>query len=442
MALIFGSCQAFFGFSNSDEVLRWGSYAGIALSVLLVTNILNRTALLLLALLYLSFVNMGQGFLSFQWDAFLIEANFIALFLSSRLFITIFLGRLLIFKFMLLSGIVKLSSGDIAWHELTALYYHFETQPLPNPFSWYAHHLPPLFLEIGTAATLFLELITPFFMLLTRRLRHLAAWGTILLQCTILLTGNYNFFNLLTLVVCLLLFDDHAIQHLLPKWKRFIPPPPPMKQLLAESYAPAKKQLAMAMLLSPILLLNVLIFNTYLKWEFTESFISPIIGSVQQFGRSWYLANHYGPFSVMTRTRPEIIIEGSYDGKHWHDYKFRYKPDERLDKKLPIAIPHQPRLDWQLWFAALRNEPPYWFIRLIEQLLIGSPTVLALFDHNPFEKLPPKYIRAHLYDYRFTTLDERANSNEIWKRTNLRHILKTCTAQISSEYSNYKNCRY
>ena len=214
-----------FWLDRSDFAIQATCWAGTALSLLLIFNILPRLSLFFLYALYLSLFYAGQIFMGFQWDLLLLEAGFLALFLSIATNPGIWLLRWLLFRFMFLSGAVKLLSGDPTWANLSALSYHFQTQPLPTPLAWYAHHLPHGVLTAATAANFVIELGLPFLIFCPRRLRFVAAFGILLLEALIALTGNYTFFNLLTMALCIVLFDDAALRKILPqRLTRFMQP--------------------------------------------------------------------------------------------------------------------------------------------------------------------------------------------------------------------------
>src|SRR5208282_2813749 len=206
-----------FWWNASDWAIQSACWTGAGLSLLVVFNLMPRLSLLLLYILYLSLLYAGQAFMTYQWDTFLLEAGFLALLLSFTTTPGIWLLRWLLFRFMFMSGVVKLLSGDPNWWNLTALSYHFLTQPLPTPLAWYVAHLPPVALKIATGSTFLVELFLPFLIFCPRRLRFCAAFGILLLQSCILITGNYNWFNLQTMLLCLLLFDDAALRTLLPQ---------------------------------------------------------------------------------------------------------------------------------------------------------------------------------------------------------------------------------
>ena len=412
-----------FWFGASDGALRLAAWGGAALAMLLVVGIAPLPVLILLWALYLSLSVAGQDFLSFQWDALLLETGLLALLWAPA---TLRLGpgerrppelaRLLLvfllFKLMFLSGATKLLSGDTTWRVGAALDFHFETQPLPPWTAWYAHRLPAGVRHALTLFTLAVEVAVPWLLLLPGRLRafRLGAIGVIaLLQLGIAATGNYGFFNLLTLVLCLPLIDDAALVRLGIR--------PRDAELPVES--PARRALVLVAfpLLLGLSLLSVvreLAFTVPgglgLRWwprwaNETMDVVAPL--------RS---INGYGLFRVMTIDRPELILEGSRDGMRWEAYDFRYKPDAVTERPRFVA-PHHPRLDWQLWFAALAPAQSLdWLEALATRLRAGTPEVLALLGHDPFARAPPRYVRAVLYDYRFSTREERARTGAWWVR--------------------------
>ncbi len=393
-----------FWLNHSDSALLAGTIAGAVLGLLVVVDRWTRPALVGLFVLYLSYESAGQDFMSFQWDSLLLEVGFLAIFLTGGSKIVVWLYRWLMFRYMFLAGAVKLLSGDSTWRDLTALEYHFWTQPLPTPLAWYAAQLPGWLLKSGTAAALGIELCSVFLIFMPRRLRAAAAFCVLLLQVLILLTGNYNFFNLLTMLMCVFLFDDAAL-------RRFVPYG---LQSRARSRAPLAGRAATV--IAAALALIVVPVGLNRIWQTMERTNLPGLGALTRVLSPLSIVNPYGLFAVMTTTRPEIVIEGSADGQIWREYVFRYKPGP-LTRSAAWNIPHQPRLDWQMWFAALggiRENP--WMVGLVQRLLEGSPSVLALLEVNPFAAAPAKYVRAQLYEYRFTDPRKRALTHEWWVR--------------------------
>ena len=395
-----------FWLDASDGAIAGVGLTGVLLSVMLFVNVFPRSCLIGLYLLYLTLLNGGQVFMYFQWDILLLECGLLAIFLPSRPTLFTWLYRVLLFRFMLQSGLVKLFSGDVHWSGLTALDFHFETQPLPTALAWYAHKLPPAILEAGLIFTFVVELLVPFLILMPRRPRQLAAILITVFQLIIIVTGSYNYFNILTLCLCLLLLDDQALGRFLPGIvQRPYRPMTPESRGFASSFIPVTYA-CVYLVLSLILLSST----------GHRSHLSTISRTLLSWSAPLHIANSYGLFAVMTTDRPEIIIEGSEDGDHWLAYELPYKPGA-IDRPPVWATPHQPRLDWQLWFAALAPaEQNPWLKGLVVGLLTGSESVLALFEYNPFPDVPPRFIRASLYQYHFSDRQTRSQTGHWWTR--------------------------
>jgi predicted DCC family thiol-disulfide oxidoreductase YuxK len=394
-----------FWVSSSDIAIRAVCGAGVILSLLLICNVLPRLTLVLLFVLYLSLLYAGQVFMTYQWDTFLLEGGFLALVLSFARMPGIWLLRWLLFRFMFMSGVVKLLSGDPNWWNLSALSYHFVTQPLPTPLAWYATQLPQTALRFATGVVFFIELVLPFLIFAPRRLRFGAAFGILLLQLAIVLTGNYNWFNLQTMWLCLPLFDDAALRGLLPeRLIRFLP-------VAADDRSPHR---AAALGAGALTFLIVLCSLVEMDMRFGGN--PPAFAQkIDRLAEPLHLVSSYGLFAIMTTRRDEIIIEGSSDGAEWREYEFRYKPGD-LFRAPPWNIPHQPRLDWQMWFAALEDPRRLpWFWRFLQRLLENEPAVTALLRTNPFPDKPPAYVRAEFYDYTFTDAAGKA-TGRWWER--------------------------
>jgi hypothetical protein len=356
-----------FWLGSSDAGLEWVCWVGAAIAVaslfVAAHGWWRRVAFVGLYVLYLSLVQVGQTFMGYQWDALLLETGFLGIFLANDRW-RVLLFQFLLFRLMLESGVAKLASHDETWRNLTALTYHWETQPLPTPLAWYVSHWPLWFQKAACAGMFGIELAVPFFMFGPRRVQAVAAGVTVLLQMCIFLTGNYTFFNLLTMALCSLLL-------------------------------PAREPRVRA--------------NLYVTVGLAVLFAVVRFAGV---GQQFEVFNDYGLFANMTLKRNEISIEGSSDGASWRVYTFRYKP-EALDRAPRWVAPHQPRLDWQMWFAALEDPQQLrWFQSFVGQLLRGSPAVLGLMERNPFPEGPPKYIRALYYEYHFSP----AGSRDYWTR--------------------------
>jgi len=400
----YGIVPTLFWLNSSDTALLAGAVVGALLGVLVILDRWTRPALIALFALYLSYLYAGQDFMSFQWDSLLLETGFLAIFLTGGSRIVVWLYRWLAFRYFFLAGAAKLLSHDPTWRNLTALDYHFWSQPLPTPLAWYAAQLPYWLLAIGTAGTLLVELVVVFLVFLPRRPRALAACVLFVFQTLILLTGNYNFFNILSMSFCILLLDDAALRSLVPprleSWVQQRAPRP--------GRASTALAAALAFLVVPVGIERI--------WEVFTRTQLPIVGAIATVVSPLSIVNTYGLFAIMTTERPEITIEGSADGQSWREYVFRFKPGP-VTRPLPWNIPHQPRLDWQMWFAALadaRASP--WIVNLMLRLLQGSPSVLALFASNPFPEHPPEYVRATLYDYRFADRPTHEATGQWWVR--------------------------
>ena len=402
--------------SSSDAFLRGLCAAGTLASILLAAGWLPCASAIAAWFLYLSISISGQVFLEFQWDYLLLEAGFLAIWLVSPLKrrfgaglaaspVVVGLLRWLLFRLMFSSGWVKLSSGDPSWRHLTALRFHYETQPLPPWTAWYMHQLPAAFQAVSALFLFFVELVVPFLFFGPRRLRVFAFWMTVVLQAMIAATGNYAFFNLLAVTLAVLLLDDQSL-------------PAGWSRAAEASTAPARPWPRWVLVPVAVLVL----FSSTLEFAATLdrglSVPDPVIALVRRIGaiRSF---NGYGLFMVMTTTRPEIVVEGSLDGTTWRPYEFRWKPGDPM-RRPGFVAPHQPRLDWQMWFAALGGyEQNPWVGSLLARLLEGSPAVLRLFAVNPFPNGPPRYVRAVLYDYRFTDAGQRRQTGAWWQRREL-----------------------
>jgi predicted DCC family thiol-disulfide oxidoreductase YuxK len=397
-----------FWLNSSDTALVSACIVGAVASALVSLNILTRYMLVLAFVLHLSLWIAMPVFGDIQPDALIQEVGLLAIFLTAGSRIVIWLFRWLLFRFMLLSGLVKLLTHDPSWAQLTALNYHYETQPLPTPLAWYAHQWPDWFQHLSVLSMFGIELVLPWLIFMPRRLRFVAAWGFLILQIAITLTGNYYFLNLLTMFLCLFLFDDRALGCLLPS--RFASRP---RLRLPEPRPPATA--AAAVLATVVLVVNLAFIWKRIELRPLPGPLASLVQTTSRFG----VTNFYGFFGVINTMRREIIVEGSLDGEHWRAYEFRYKPGD-VHRCPQWSIPYHPRLDWTMWFAA--SESPYrnrWFGDLLYALLKGAPPVVALLAENPFPGQAPGWVRATLYHYRFTTPAERAATGDCWVRERL-----------------------
>jgi predicted DCC family thiol-disulfide oxidoreductase YuxK len=420
-------------FNTSNGFLHFLCGGGTILAVLVILGIATAPSLALLWLFYLSLCAVGEPFMGFQWDALLLETGLLAIFFAPRQLlpgltreappsrIGLWLLRWLLFRLIFASGVVKLATGDKTWHSLTALTVHYETQPLPTWIGWYAHQFPLWFQKFSCGFLFAVELGAPFLIFAPRRLRLIACGAIVTLMALIALTGNYCFFNLLTVTLCVLLLDDQIILAgcrgaSVKRRINLI-----IETALHRSAATTRWRNWVAL---PLAIIVLLVTTMTLAGSFREpiAWPSPMVELYRTLAplRSF---NGYGLFAVMTTARPEIIIEGSTDGQEWLPYEFKYKPGDTIRRPTFVA-PHQPRLDWQMWFEALNvtqlhYEPSSWFMNFCARLLQGQPEVLALLKTNPFPDAPPHYLRATVYDYHFTNFATRRQTGAWWRRNSI-----------------------
>ncbi len=357
------SHPSLFWLSATNSALLATCWFGAALSLFVAANRFTGRALFVLFVLYLSLYHVGQVFLAYQWDLLLLETGFLAWLLTSGSRIPLWLLRWLLFRFMFLSGAVKLASGDPAWASLKALDYYFETQPLPTPLAWYAHQIPEDVRASLVAAHFVVELLLPFLIFMPRRFRFLATGGFLALQLVIVATGNYGFFNLIVLALTVLLLDDQALRRVIPTRLQ--------SAVARRTHGHVRRttRIALSLFAAFVVTIGALQMVKRLEFEPDPTVVLPTAGLK--------LVNIYGVFANMVQDRREIVVEGSLDGSEWREYVFRYKPGP-LDRRPPWNVPHQPRLDWQMWFAALGEAPGNpWFENFLRRLLEGSPEVSA-----------------------------------------------------------------
>jgi predicted DCC family thiol-disulfide oxidoreductase YuxK len=402
---------------SSDRFLHLLCAGGAAASAAAIVGFFPAAALALCWLGYLSLCGAGQVFLEFQWDTLLLETGLLAVFLAPRgrrlasatppSPTVILLLRWLLFRLMFGSGWVKLASGDPAWRSLSALRYHYETQCLPPWTAWYMHRLPPGFQTFSCAVLFAIELGAPFLILAPRRLRLIGFGAIVFLQLVIAGTGNYAFFNYLAIALCVPLLDDRAFPE---SWRRRLAPVP------ATASPPRRRRWPRVVIAGVAVPILVVSSAQMISMVFRpRSFPSPVV-SLARAVAPFRSVNTYGLFAVMTTSRPEIIVEGSDDGVSWSAYEFRWKPGDPR-RRPPFVAPHQPRLDWQMWFAALGSaEQSPWILAFARRLLEGSPPVVRLLEKTPFPDHPPRFLRAVLYDYRFTDFGQRRASGAWWRR--------------------------
>jgi lipase maturation factor 1 len=396
-----------------DTALYGWCGAGIVASSILMCGFAPLPCLVFLWIDYLSLTVAGQVFYQFQWDILLLEAGFFAIFLSPWKWRLAkagnpprparFLLVWLLFRLVFASAVVKLSSGDSAWLDGTALDYHYFTQPLPTRVAWFAQQLPGWWQAMSVRVMFFIELVLPFFLFASRRPRLFAAGGIVALQFLIALTGNYGFFNLLTIALCLLAVDDVVWGKVTRgRWGTDIANARPAPFL--------SKKLSLAVAVAIFLVSLVPLASSFRRPVPLLTPLIPVYEAIAPFRT----INGYGLFAVMTKERREITIQGSDDGVHWSAYAFRFKPGDPHRAPGWVA-PYMPRLDWQMWFAALGSvQQNPWFLNLLERLLDGSPSVVGLLEENPFPQGRPRVVRALSDRYTFTTFAQRAHSGDWW----------------------------
>jgi lipase maturation factor 1 len=393
----------------SDAFLKCLCWGGAALGLAVAAGLAQLPALILAWIFYVSLFSVARLFLGYQWDCLLLEAGFIAIFLAPWQLVPggpngippwpiLVVLYWLLFRLMFLSGLVKLRSGDWTWKRLTALTYHYQTQPLPTRPAWFAHQFPENVHKFSAVVMFAIELGAPFLIFAPPPFRHVAAFLIITLMLLIMLTGNYAFFNLLTIALCLPLFDNGFYASVFGQ---------ALPEVTVATGWPLPVSIGVAALLVTFSVIRLLrLFRAEPR----------IVRALSSFLDTYPIVNHYGLFSVMTASRLEIVVEGSGDGETWLPYEFKFKPSDQK-RAPPWVAPHQPRLDWQMWFAALSDyRLNGWFIGFLIRLLQGSAPVLALLKNSPFPNAPPLYARAIVYEYRFTTHFERGATGAWWTR--------------------------
>jgi hypothetical protein len=384
----------------SDTTMRAAAWLGLGLSAAVLFGVTNAAVQLVLWLLYLSFVQIGQLFYGYGWETQLLETGFLAVFLcplrsfgpfaaASPPIVVVWLFRWLIIRIMLGAAAIKLR-GDPCWRDFTCLVYHYETQPIPNPLSWWLNAMPRWFQVAGVAFNHFVELIVPFFVVGPRRLRHAAGFFLVSFQIILILSGNLSFLNWLTIVPALACFDDGVLGLLVPRRMR--------ERIRAGDAEPSRLHRGAAVALG--ILVALLSINP------VRNLLSPH----QAMNRSFdplHLVNTYGAFGSVGRERYEVILEGTSDERvgtdtEWREYEFPCKPGD-VRRRPCVISPYHYRADWQIWFAAMSTaDRQPWLIHLVYKLLRGDDGAKSLLAADPFAEQPPRFIRAELYRYEFT----------------------------------------
>jgi hypothetical protein len=409
----------------SDGVLRAVGWTGATISAALLLGIgdlvplpIAMVAWFILWALYLSIVNVGQSFYSFGWESLLLEAGFLAIFLGNGEVVpqtlVILLFRWLAFRVEFGAGLIKMR-GDPCWRNLTCLDYHHETQPMPNPLSWYAHHLPKRFHRLEVLGNHVAQLVVPFGLFLPQPFAAIAGGYMILTQLYLVATGNYAWLNWVTVVITIAALPDSIVGNVLP-WA-------------GSAFGAPGWYVGIVVLLA--VLVAVLSY-----WP-----VRNLMGRRQMMNYSFntlHLVNTYGAFGSVTRSRDEVVIEGTTDDpptstSTWREYEFKGKPGD--PRRMPRQFaPYHLRLDWLMWFLPL--SPLYgeaWFVRFLGRLLMNDSLVLGLIRLNPFPDRPPAVVRARLYRYRYSTRPERRASGAWWVRELIGEYFPALRLQASGE---------
>lgn len=407
----FRRAPSLFHFRYSDRLFASVCWFGAALSAAIVAGAAGLVPLwagmlmwLTLWMLYLSIVNVGQAWYSFGWESLLLETGFLMIFLGNERvappLLTLLLARWLLFRVEFGAGLIKMR-GDRCWRDLTCLYYHHETQPMPGPTSWFFHHLPKPLHRIEVAGNHFAQLVVPFGLFTPQPVASIAAAIIIVTQLWLVTSGNFAWLNWVTILLACSAIDYSSAARLLPV---------PVQPVLPEA-PPWFAGLVIAFT-------GVMLVLSY--WPARN-----LLSAEQRMNMSFnpfHLANTYGAFGSICRIRREVVIEGTSESKIteqtvWKEYEFKGKPTGL--RRLPRQFaPYHLRLDWLMWFAAI--SPGYalpWMTPFLTRLLRNDPPTLRLLHHNPFPEFPPRYVRAQLYVYRFTTFRELRRDHAWWHRT-------------------------
>ncbi len=442
--------------SASSTALMTITWIGLIASVIAFLNLWPRLSFFICFVCFLSFVGATQVFSSYQSDGMLLEAGFLALLFAPPgllpgwgadhppLRASWFLLQWEWFRIYFESGMVKLASGDPEWRNLTAMDEYYQNGPLPTWIGWYVEHLPHWFQVASAAGTLGLELGLVFMMFFPRRVRLICFFIVTPWEIGVILTANYAFLNYLVLSLGFLLLDDKFLMRFVPARFRPHETEPlaeheeerPLSILAASGTGNEKPEIEvragrrsrqtwrerLAFHWGALRLALAAVMLTWIAYDTTAEMIGiplreiplptePIV-ALEPFR----IANQYGLFAVMTRGRYEIEFQGSNDGTNWTAYPFRNKP-QALNEAPGIYAPYQPRFDWNLWFASLGGWQQNDIVPITEErLLVSDPDVLSLFRGNPFPQIPPRYVRAVLWQYWFTSMEEKRRTGNWWRR--------------------------
>jgi lipase maturation factor 1 len=426
-------------FSSSSHMLMALCWVGIVASLLVVANVWPRAMLAVCFVCFLSVVSAAGDFSGYQSDGMLLEAGFISLFFVPGGFFpgwgnarfppraSLFLLLWEWFRIYFESGVVKLASGDQQWRHLTAMDEYYQNGPLPTWIGWYVQHLPHWFHAWTVVATLAMELVLVWMWFLPRRWRIVCFFLVTPWQIVVILTANYAFLNYIVLALGFLLLDDRALARFVPaRWRAGLPvtkQPEPEVESDASNETPPQAQ--SSRVVQHLHALRLAVIAVTLSWIFYATTLPmlqmfwrgiPVPASPVTALEPFRIANQYGLFAVMTPHRYEIEFQGSNDGLTWVAYPFRYKPQD-VTQPPRIYAPYQPRFDWNLWFASLGSWSQYPIVsRTEELLLINDPDVLQLFAGDPFPDKPPRLVRAVLWQYWFSTMQEKRAQGIWWRR--------------------------
>ena len=412
----FWNSPSIFWLNSSDLFVGTVVWAGVALSVLVMSGFSERLGLFfstavwtLLWVFYLSVVNVGQTFYSFGWETMTLETGFLAIFLgcdrTQAPAIVIWFLRWELFRLMFGAGLIKIR-GDECWRDLTCMAYHYETQPIPNPLSWFFHHLPQGFLKFQTLYTHFVELIVPWLYFIPGPAGWTAGILTIVFQGCLILSGNLSWLNYLTITIALSCLDDRFFGKFM---RASLPAPRPPGRA---------RRIILTAFVGLVLFLSVKpAVNLFSPSQMMNTSFEP-----------FHLINAYGAFGSVTKVRTEVILEGTDEevvtkATLWKEYEFKAKPGD-VHRRPPLVAPYHLRLDWLMWFAAMSDWRYYpWILNLSYKLLQNDPVILSQIEKNPFKDRPPRHVRGILYRYRFTTAEEKKKTGDWWVREPLRVYL-------------------
>ncbi|WP_111720877.1 lipase maturation factor family protein [Homoserinimonas sp. OAct 916] len=415
-----------FRWHYSDRMLVAVCSVGIALAASVVLGLpqlgppwLPMLVFLALWLLYMSIVNVGQTFYGFGWEMLLLEAGFLVAFLGSDAVppptTILLLAAWLVFRLEFGAGLIKLR-GDRSWRDLTALYYHHETQPMPGPLSRQAHLLPKPFHRLEVLGNHFAQLVVPFFLFAPQPVASIAAAIVILTQLWLVVTGNFAWLNWITIVLAFAMVSDQAVHAVLP----FVPVGAGEISGTASGAASATPVWWLVIVLAVTVLLVVLSW-----WPLRNLFSRHQLMNAS-FNR-WQLVNAYGAFGSVTKRRIEVVVEGTldavpHDGATWREYEFKGKPGDV--RRIPRQFaPYHLRLDWLMWFLPLGSVHERWFYALLEKLLEADRPTLRLLRLDPFDGAPPRWVRVRTWHYRVATRAEYRATGQRWMRELQREVI-------------------